>query len=197
MKAYRFNRFQFVIWCQIGYRDWRQRFYAYVWVWFPRTERHMTISLPRSPLWHLPFPGDNINCLHKLSNCLCGRRGCKLMGLWLNDCWNTQCRCLIHLISPRMQDPRSWTLRWSWFSGWGRERVSILFDYEGGQYIKQSQYRTKVNILQFTVWYLNATMNRTTWKLEPEIGTDGWNQTRHNPRVDGYRYGFIQPRGST
>jgi len=45
-----------------------------------------------------------------------------------------------------------------------------------------------------TVGYLNATINRKTWKLDPEIGTDGSSQTRQNPRVDRYGYGFGPPR---
>jgi len=33
-----------------------------------------------------------------------------------------------------------------------------------------------------------------TRNAEPEIGTDGSTQTRRNPRVDGYRSGFGQPK---
>jgi len=41
-----------------------------------------------------------------------------------------------------------------------------------------------------------ATINRKTRKGEPETGTDGSSQTRQNPRVDGYGYGFGPPRSS-
>jgi len=41
-----------------------------------------------------------------------------------------------------------------------------------------------------------ATINRKTRKGEPETGTYGSSQTRQNPRVDGYGYGFGPPRSS-
>lgn len=53
---------------------------------------------------------------------------------------------------------------------------------------------SKVTILQLAIWYLNVTMNRNTWKPEPEVGTDGSCQTRHNPRVHSYGSGFGPPR---
>ena len=41
---------------------------------------------------------------------------------------------------------------------------------------------------------MTATINRKTRKGELETGTDGSSQTRQNPRVDGYGYGFGPPR---
>jgi len=41
-----------------------------------------------------------------------------------------------------------------------------------------------------------VTINRKTRKGEPETGTDVSSQTRQNPRVDGYGYGFGPPRSS-
>jgi len=35
---------------------------------------------------------------------------------------------------PNMQDQKSLTLHWQWFSEWGRERVDIVFASQGGQY---------------------------------------------------------------
>jgi len=91
---------------------------------------------------------------------------------------------------PKMQDQKSLTHCWLSFSGWGRERFSLVFDYKCGQYIRKGQRYTNVNILRFTIAYLNATIYRKTWKLEPQIGTDGSSQTWQNPRVHGYRSGF-------
>jgi hypothetical protein len=48
--------------------------------------------------------------------------------------------------------------------------------------------------LRLTIRYLNATINRKTRKIEPEIATDGSSQTRQNLRVDGYVSWFCPPR---
>jgi len=53
-----------------------------------------------------------------------------------------------------------------------------------------------VNIVQLTVRYLNATIYRTIRNPKLEIVLDGSNQTRQNPRVDGYGAGFGPPRSS-
>src|SRR5258705_500873 len=70
------------------------------------------------------------------------------------------------------------------------ERFSLVFDYNGGQYIRKGQRYTNVNVLRLAIEYLNATIYRNTQKPEPEIGTDGCCQIRRNPQVDGYRSGF-------
>jgi len=98
------------------------------------------------------------------------------------------------LILPKVQDQKSLTRRWLSFSGWGRERFSLVSDHKGSQYIRKGQRYTNVNILRLAIGYLIATINRNTRILEPEIGTDGSSQTRHNPRVDGYGSGFGLPR---
>jgi len=87
-------------------------------------------------------------------------------------------------------------LSWLSFSGWGRERVSLVFEYMGCQYIEKGQWHTKVNILRLALGYLNVTMNIKTRNPEPEIGTDVSSQTRHNPRVDRYGSRFGWPRSS-
>jgi hypothetical protein len=97
---------------------------------------------------------------------------------------------------PKEQDQKSLTRRWLSFSGWGRERFSLVFNYKGGQYIRKGQQSTNVNILRLAIGYLNATINRIIRIPEPEIGTDGSSQTRQNPRVDGYGSGFGPPRCS-
>jgi len=97
---------------------------------------------------------------------------------------------------PKEQDQKSLTRRWLSFSGWGRERFSLVFDYKGGQYIRKGQRSTNVNILQSAIGYRNATINRITRKPELEIGTDRSSQTRQNLRVDGYGSGFGLPRCS-
>jgi len=75
-------------------------------------------------------------------------------------------------------------------SGCSREHVSPCFDYKGSQWNKHKRGCTKVNILHMIGGYLNGTMNRNTWKREPEIGTHGPSQTWENPQVDRYGYEF-------
>jgi hypothetical protein len=75
----------------------------------------------------------------------------------------------------------------------GQRAVLTCFDYKGTQYIKKGQRYTNVNILWLAIRYLNETINRNTRILEPEIGTDGYSQTRQNPGVDGYGSGFGLP----
>jgi hypothetical protein len=77
-----------------------------------------------------------------------------------------------------MQDQKSLTRLWLSFSGWDRERFSLVLDYKGSQYIRKGQQYTNVNILGLARGYLNATINRNTRKLEPEIGTHRRIQTR-------------------
>jgi len=145
----------------------------------------MSTSFPRSTLLHLPSSGHHIKCLNKLSKCCQCWSGWKRMHLWHNDCQIFQCDCSVILILAMMHDQKSWTLHWSSFSRWGRERVSLLFDYIGGQYIKQWQWRTKVNSVQLTLGYLNATINWKSRNPEPEIWSDWCSQTSQNSPVDG------------
>ena len=93
-----------------------------------------------------------------------------------------------------MPDQKSLTCRWLSCSGWGRERVSVVFSYKGGRFIRKGQWCVKVNILWLTIGYLNTTIIRKTWNTEPKIGTNGSSQTRQNPRVDRYGSGFGPPR---
>jgi hypothetical protein len=44
-----------------------------------------------------------------------------------------------------MQDQKSLTHRLLSFSGWGRERFSLVFDYKGGQCIRKEQQYANVN----------------------------------------------------
>ena len=97
---------------------------------------------------------------------------------------------------PKMQDQKSLTCHWLSFSEWGRERVSLLFEYKGGQYIRNGQRYTIVKILRLAKGYLNATINSNTWKLEPEVGTNRSGQTWWNPHDTRYRSGFGPPRCS-
>jgi len=98
------------------------------------------------------------------------------------------------LRSPKMQDQKSLTLCWLSFSGWGKECFSLVFDYKGGQDITQWQRYTNVNILRLAIGYLNMTMKRSTWILEPEIETNGSSQTQQNLRVDWHGSGFCPHR---
>jgi hypothetical protein len=85
-----------------------------------------------------------------------------------------------------MQDQTTLTRHWLACSGWGTERMSLVFSYEGGWFIRKGQWCAKVNILRITVGYLNVTINRKTWNTELEIGTDGSRQTQQTPQVDAY-----------
>jgi len=109
----------------------------------------------------------------------------------------TVCNLSPHRL-PRMQDQKFFTLRWSSSSRWGRECVSVCFEYNGGQYIMKWYWGTKVNILRLTVGYLNATLSRNTWKPEPEIGNNSCCQTSHTPQVDrsGCRFAPSRPSRS-
>jgi len=93
-----------------------------------------------------------------------------------------------------MQDQKSLTRHWLSCLGWGKERVSLVFSYKGGWFIRKGQWCAKVNILRLTVGYLNATINRKTRNTELDIGTDGSSQTRQHPRVDRYGFRFGPPR---
>jgi len=97
---------------------------------------------------------------------------------------------------PKIPNQQWLTFWWPLFLGCGRAHVSVLFDNSGGQYIKNKQWNTNVNILRWTVAYLNATINSETRNTEPEIGTDCYSQTRVNLLVYGYGSGFGPPGGS-
>jgi len=100
------------------------------------------------------------------------------------------------LRSPKMQEQKSLTRRWLSFSGWARERFSLVFGYKGAQCIRKGQQYMNVNILRLAIGYLNETINRTTWKPEPEIPTDGTSQTWQHQQADWFRSGFGPPRCS-
>ena len=97
---------------------------------------------------------------------------------------------------PKVQDQKSSTRRWLSFSGWGREQLLLIIDYNGGQYIRKGQRYTNDNILRLAIGYPNVTINTNTQIPEPDIGTDGSSLTRQNPRGDVYGSGFGPPRCS-
>jgi len=99
--------------------------------------------------------------------------------------------------SPMMQDQKSMTYFWLPFSGWGWDHVSPVFDDKGGQYIRKRQSRTIVNILPFTVGYVDATIKRKTRKAELGIGTNRYSQRWEYPQVDGHRSQFGPSKNST
>jgi len=150
----------------------------------------------RSPSRHLQFSGDDIKCLYMVSQYRWRRSSGKRIRLWLSDHLNFQYGFPVIFILQIVQDGKSWMLHSSSYWGRGRELVSLLFHYKGSQYIKQRQWCSKVNNLQLTVGYLNATINGITRKPEPEIGIHGSSQTRQNRRVDRYRYGIGLPSNS-
>jgi hypothetical protein len=88
---------------------------------------------------------------------------------------------------PQDGRPKIVYSRLTFISGWGTACFSLVFDYEGSKYIRKGQRCTNVNILRFTIGYLNTTTNRNPRKPELEIGNDGSSQTRHNLWVDRYR----------
>jgi len=144
----------------------------------------------------LQWTTDFFNYLtYKTKNCWCSidahfQNGAASISLSLL-CWNTaNTSFMIVCIQspprlPMMQEQTSLTRHWLSCSGWGRECVSLVFNYKGSRFIRKGQWRTEVNILRIAVGYQNATMNGKTWNTEPEIGTDGSNWTRQNPVVDG------------
>jgi len=100
------------------------------------------------------------------------------------------------LRSPKRQDQKLLMLSGCSFPGWGKERVSPFFDYNGGQYIKKELGCTIVSIFQSTVRYLNATIHRFTWNAAPEIEPEQSRQTWQNLLLDGYRSGFGHRKSS-
>jgi len=99
---------------------------------------------------------------------------------------------------PKMEDYELLMLPWPTFAGWHRDLVSPFFDYKGGQYIQKKQWCTIVNILQLTVAYLNAIINRPSQHVELEIGANGSSQMWHNLVVTVYgpRFGLARSSGS-
>jgi hypothetical protein len=63
------------------------------------------------------------------------------------------------LIVPKMQDLILVPLCWRSFSGCGWAREYASFAHQGGKYVGNEACSTNINILQFTVAYLNATIN--------------------------------------
>ena len=125
--------------------------------------------------------------------------GSALLSLYTMKTANTSFMAVSNLSPLRLcgiYDEQLLMLHWRSFSGWGREHVSLCFDHDCGQYIKERQLHTKVNILRWTVAYLNLSINGLSRKPEPEIGTDWSSKTLQNPQNDGYGYGFGQPRCS-
>jgi len=97
---------------------------------------------------------------------------------------------------PKMQIQTSLKLCWRSFPEWGKEHESPFFHYESGQYMQKEQWLTIINIVQLTVGYLNATINRTMQNAESEIGRNGSSQSQRNPQVDRYGWRFGPPRSS-
>jgi hypothetical protein len=93
-----------------------------------------------------------------------------------------------------MHDQKSLTRHWQSGSRRGKERVSGVFSYKGGRFIRKGQWCAKVNILRLIVGYWDATINKRTRNTEPEIGTDGSSQTWQKPLDDGYQSGFSPGR---
>jgi len=85
-----------------------------------------------------------------------------------------------------MQDQQWLTGCWLSCSGWGRDRVSVVFGYKGGWFIRNGHWLTKVNILWLAVGYPNVTLNSKSRNTEQEVETEGSSQTRHNPQIDRY-----------
>ena len=99
-----------------------------------------------------------------------GSVSCSL--LLINSAYNTFMNLCIQLPLrlPKMQDQKSLTRHWLSFLSRGCERVSLVFDYKGGQYIRKGQRCTKVDIEWLAVGYLIATSNRNTRK--PDQGLE-------------------------
>jgi hypothetical protein len=94
---------------------------------------------------------------------------------------------------PNIDDPSSLIRCWQPFAESTREHISHVFDTTGGQFIDKRQWSANINSLCWAVGNLKLTINRITWKPDPEIGTDGPGQPWQNPQVDGYGSGFGPP----
>jgi len=110
-------------------------------------------------------------------------------------------------IQYALKQPRLWSITWLTSPRIVDAPLTLIFRLGQGacfscfwlprQPIHQKgQWCTKVNILRLEVQYLNVSINRKTWKPEPEIGTDGSSQPSQNPCVDGWGSGFGLPRTS-
>jgi len=99
VKAYWFNWLRFQQHWRIWLRSWLTTRYAQFLLWLHLTYPDMTTSWSRSPLRRLRYSGDNVQTLHKLSKCSRWRQQSVIVCLWLNDCWNPQVRCAVHIIS--------------------------------------------------------------------------------------------------
>jgi hypothetical protein len=81
--------------------------------------------------------------------------------IWFMNIW-----IQLPLSLPKMHDQKSFNCRWQSFSWWGRELVSLAFDYKGSQYIRKGQRYSNVNILWLAIWYLNVTIHKNNPKTE-------------------------------
>jgi hypothetical protein len=70
------------------------------------------------------------------------------------------------------------------------------FGCNGSQYIKKRQWDTTVNIVRWTVQYLDAILDSKTQKVYPEDGTDWLNRTLQTTLGGKYWYGIDRPRVS-
>jgi len=86
---------------------------------------------------------------------------------------------------------------WLFFSRLNRQCVSLVFDYEGVQYIKNRQWYAKVNIVWLEVRNLHATINRKTWRPEPESETDDYQSGLGPPRTSWSTLWMILPLNRT
>jgi len=94
-----FNRLRFQKRWRIGLCGGCKTGYTCVRLQHPTTPPPGTTSWSSSPLWHVRYSGDNVKTLHKLSNFSWCMWGCIIVRLRLNDCWNRQFRCAVHLFS--------------------------------------------------------------------------------------------------
>ena len=104
VKSYAFNRLRFLRWCQIGHQVRREIRSEFVWLWFLRSQPHLTTSWSRGHCRHLQLSPEDVNSLHKLSKCFRGWYGCIHVHLGFNNCRNLQFRSPIHHISPTEVD---------------------------------------------------------------------------------------------
>jgi len=89
-----------------------------------------------------------------------------------------------------MQYQKSLTLHWHPFPGWGRERVSPLCHNKGRRWFQKEQWCTLINILLWTVGYLNGTRNRTTRIAKLAIGPTGSTKPSQTCRLTGMGLGW-------
>jgi len=86
---------------------------------------------------------------------------------------------------PKIRGWKLFTLRWLSFQGWGKERNSIVFDYNRSQYVLKRQWRTYVIMMRLADGYLYVTSNITPKNLNRRLEPMGLAKPRNSCGLTG------------